>query len=129
MNHTRSAAQPLATQAFETAATRRRLLMLLVAATALAWSAHTALGQTRLDENGAPIRLPGQTSTPEIQDRERAANQQMLDSAIQNRSNLRMQLQQQQFRNDRAQAQQRENTVQQNFLQQQQDILNNRDKP
>jgi hypothetical protein len=124
MNHTRAIAQPL-----DAALTRRRLLMLFAAAAALAWSAQTALGQTELDENGNPIRLPGQTPTPDTRAREREAVEQSRDRALQNRAQQRTLEGQQQFQNDRGAAQQRESTVQRNFQQQQQDILNNRDKP
>jgi len=107
---------------------RRDFLLLLAAGAASIWSMR-ALGQTETDENGKPIRLPGQTPTPDTKARERKAIERSHDQEIENRANQRAIEQQRQFQNDRAAAQQRENAVQQNFEQQRLDILNNRDKP
>jgi hypothetical protein len=107
---------------------RRDFLLLLAAGAASLW-AMRALSQTETDENGNPIRLPGQTPTPDIKARERKAIERSHDQEIENRANQRAIEQQQQFQNDRAAAQQRENAVQQNFDRQRLDILNSRDKP
>jgi hypothetical protein len=108
--------------------TRRQLLFLLGAGAAWLWSVQ-AFGQTELDANGRPIRLPGETPTPDTKAREHDAIERSRNQVIENRANDRAVIQQQQFQNDRAAAQQRENAVQQNFDQQRMDILNNRDKP
>ena len=107
---------------------RRGFLLLLGAGAAWFLTAHLAFGQTMDDANGNPIRLPGQTLTPDTQYRERQSIEQSRDRAIQDRANARATGQDQQFQNDRAAAQQRENAVQQNLDQQRMDILNNRDK-
>ncbi len=118
----------VAVQRNEAELARRGLLLLLGAGAAWFLSAHLALGQTIDDATGNPIRLPGQTLTPDIQYRERQSIEQSRDRTIQDRANARAAEQQQQFQNDRAAAQQRENAVQQNLDQQRMDILNNRDK-
>lgn len=108
--------------------TRRAFLLLLAAGTVWFWSAR-ALGQTVLDENGNPIRLPGQTPTPDTRARERNAIEQQRNRAIEDRARQRDNLQLQQQQQNRNDAIQRELNVQRNFDQQRLDILNNRDKP
>ena len=103
-------------------------LFLLAAGTAWLWSLR-ASGQTEKDENGNPVRLPGQPVTPDTRYRERQSIERQRQQELQDRARARSDLQQQQFQNDRAQAQSRENAIQQQFQQQQLDILNNRDKP
>jgi hypothetical protein len=129
MSTRRSIARPLAIPASDFAVSRRGLLMLLGAGAALAWSARMALGQTEVDQNGNPIRLPGQTPTPNTRAREREAVDQQRNRVLQDRAQQRSNQGQQQFQNDRSSAQQRELNVQRNFDAQQRDILNNRDKP
>jgi hypothetical protein len=112
----------------EAAQTRRNFLLLLAAGAAWLWSVR-ALGQTELDENGNPIRLPGQTPTPDTRARERGAVEQQRNRAIEDRTRERDNLQLQQQQQNRNDAIQRELNVQRNFDQQRLDILNNRDKP
>lgn len=107
---------------------RRAFLLLLGAGAAWCLTARLALGQTVTDENGNPIRLPGQALTPDIQYKERQSIERSRDLTIQDRANARAAEQERQFQNDRAAAQQRDNAVQQNMDQQRLDILNNRDK-
>lgn len=108
--------------------TRRQLLFLLAAGAAWLWSAQ-AFGEGETDENGRPIRVPGETPTPDTRARERDAIERSRNRVIEDRARERDAIQQQQLQNDRAAAQQRENAVQQQFEQQRLDILNNRDKP
>ncbi|MGE5539926.1 MAG: hypothetical protein ACM30I_15015 [Gemmatimonas sp.] len=109
--------------------TRRAFLALVGAAAALAWSAGVSLSQTEVDENGRPIRLPGETPTPETRAREREAIEQQRSRALDDRARQRtLEMQQQQQQNIDA-ARQRDLDVQRNFEQQRLDILNNRDKP
>ena len=124
----RDRTKAVAIQRNEAELARRGLLLLLGAGAACFLSAHLALGQTIDDATGNPIRLPGQTLTPDTQYRERQSIEQSRDRTIQDRANARSAGQEQQFQNDRAAAQQRENAVQQNLDQQRMDILNNRDK-
>lgn len=107
---------------------RRGLLFLLTAGAAWLWSAR-AFGQAETDENGRPIRLPGETPTPETRAREREAIERSRDRAIEDRARERAIIQQQQQQQNRDAATQRERDVQRNFEQQRLDILNNRDKP
>src|SRR5690242_16859278 len=86
----------------EAAQTRRNFLLLLAAGAAWLWSAQV-LGQTEVDENGNPIRLPGQTPTPDTRARERGAIEQQRNRAIEDRARQRDMIQmqqQQQNRND-----------------------------
>lgn len=107
---------------------RRSFLLLLGAGAAWFLTARFAFGQTLTDPSGNPVRLPGQTLTPDIQYRERQSIEQSRDRTIQDRANARAADQERQTQNDRAAAQQRDNAVQQNLDQQRLDILNNRDK-
>jgi len=108
--------------------TRRQLLFLLAAGAAWLWSAR-AFGQTETDDNGRPIRLPGETPTPETRAREREAIERSRNQVIEDRARERAIIQQQQQQQNRDAAIQRELDVQRNFEQQRLDILNNRDKP
>lgn len=107
---------------------RRQLLFLLAAGAAWLWSAQ-AFGDGETDENGRPIRLPGETPTPDTRTREREAIERSRNDAIENRARERTIIQQQQQQQDRDAATQRELNVQRSFEQQRLDILNNRDKP
>jgi hypothetical protein len=108
--------------------TRRQLLFLLAAGAAWLWSAQ-AFGEGETDEDGRPIRLPGETPTPDTRAREREAIERSRNDAIENRARDRSVIQQQQQQQNRNDAIQRELNVQRNFDQQRLDILNNRDKP
>lgn len=107
---------------------RRNFLLLLSAGASWFLTTRLALSQTVIDPNGNPIRLPGQALTPDIQYRERQSIERAQERTLQDRANARAAGQEQQFQNDRAAAQQRENAVQQNLERQRLDILNNRDK-
>jgi hypothetical protein len=120
--------QTKAVVANEVELARRGLLLLLGAGAAWFLTARFAFGQTVTDPDGNPIRLPGQTLTPDTQYRERQSIEQSQERTLDNRANARAADQERQIQNDRAAAQQRENAVQQNLDQQRLDILNNRDK-